>query len=392
MAPGERPIPRATVAVAIAIAALAVLAVVGRQLAAPTGAPTPTREVLAVENLTGGLGTIFHPGAPQGFGENGSAIFLAGIGVWDKPVGLTLPVLATLDADGSAMNVTGGIEPEFHDGGVFGAGWNGTSWLVSGEATWGNVSGGVLLAGTPGHWTNLSPRVGPEFRTGGVWAVGWNGTSWLLAGNDSRGAVLVSYADGVLTNLTDRLTGNSRGDWIQLLAWNGSAWMMGGKGIFAVLTAGRVVDLLPDSPFVDGGVFAADWNGSAWLVGGGSPAATVLVRGATEYPGPALAPSFSRWVNSVVWVGAGWIVAGKGAGVAGVSNSSSELGFWPASASNATVEDLSALLPGAFADGQVQFTGLAPMFGPSELLVVGQGHLDPRTGASDGALALLFLA
>ncbi len=342
-----------------------------------------------VANTTGSLNGTFRPGAIQGFGENGTAILYAGIGRWDRPHDLTLPELSAELGSGPAVNLTSSTGTLFHLGGVFGTVWNGTAWLVSGEATWGPVSGGVLASYRDGAWTNLSPLVLPHFRGGGVWAVAWNGSSWLLAGNSSAGAAMVELRGGAVTDLTGLLPHTGARDWIQLLAWNGTSWVVGGRGVFGVLSEGRYTDLLPGSPFAGGGVFGADWNGTAWVVGGGPPAAVAELVGTSVRPVPALPPEFDTWVNAVVATPFGWLLAGKGSGVRGLSLP--ELALWNGEVRGCFVLDLHALLPSSFAGGQVQFAGWAPLFGPGSLLLVGQGGLNELTGYSYGATAVLEL-
>jgi len=360
-----------------------------RSLAPSAG---PRVGIASVEDLTPRLGEVFSPGAIQGFGANDSSIFLAGIGVWNRPIGLTLPVIASLGASGTASNVTPSVETYFEEGGVFGSVWNGTDWMLSGEATWGSLNEGVLITGSGDHWTNLTPLVGSYFLDGGLWAVGWNGSGWLLGGNTSHGASLVSYDHGVVHDLTSLLTDNDPGYWIQLMVWNGSAWMLGGKGVFGTYSNGAYTDLMDESPFTDGGAYAADWNGSAWLVGGGPAAAIVVVEGASVQPGPALPSTFNLWPGSVIWTPAGWLVAGKGGGSPPWSGTSTpELCVWPSDQVGATVDDLSGLLPPSFEGGQVQFAWWSPLLGSNTILLVGQGSLDAVSGYSDGAIALLRL-
>ncbi|MCI4340606.1 MAG: hypothetical protein L3J73_05005 [Thermoplasmata archaeon] len=386
------PEPAHRVAATVVVLLLVVTAVgVAAWSSSLVGSPVSGTHVGAiggVEDLSSRLGATFHPGAIQGFGSNDTTVLIAGISAWDKPAGRTQPVLASLTAGGGVVNETPSVARQFTDGGVFGTVWNGSAWLVSGEATWGSLNEGVLLSYSGGVWTNLTPVLGPYFENGGIWAVGWNGSSWLLAGNTSAGAVMVGYAAGVPTNLTNLLPPQRAGDWIQLLVWNGDAWMIGGKGVFGTLALGHYTDLLAGSPFRLGGAYAADWNGTAWLVGGGLPAALVIVEGGSLVAAPALPAGFDRWVNAIVWTSAGWIVGGKGsASVPGDLGSAPELAVW--SPYHASLSDLSASLPAAFNGGQVQFAWWAPILGPHVVLIVGQGDLNSVTGSSVGAMAEL---
>jgi hypothetical protein len=388
--PGGHPLRVAlVVGVVVAIALAGLGAVELYRLGTPSsvgpGPITVPGGTVDVADLTPQLGATFHPGAIQGFGTNATTILYAGISVWNRPQELSWPELDRQLSGGAIENLTPQVEASFHEGGVFGTVWNGSSWLISGESTWGNDSGGVLLSLEGGRWSNLTPLVRPYFRDGGVWAVGWNGSSWLLAGNSSGGSTLVSYRLGHLQDLTAVLPANRPGGWIQLLVWNGSSWMVGGKGAFGLLQGGRYTDLRTGTPFAGSGVFGADWNGTAWVVGGGPPAAIAIVRGSSVLASPALGPAFDAWVNSVVWTPSGWLLAGKGfAGASG--GSTPQLALWSGS-SSATATDLSAYLPASFARGQVQFAAWAPPLGSRVLLLVGQGALDSSSGYSEGALA-----
>ncbi len=367
----------------VLVAAALAGAIAGNERAAsvsPVAAPR-------VADLTPLLVGTFHPGAIQGFGYNGSGGFLAGISAWNKAIDQTDPELAAFTDLGVVTNVTPTVAEAFRHGGVFGTVWNGSAWMLSGEATWGATSGGVLYALHGDLLENLTPRVASYFHDGGIWAVGWNGTAWLLAGNSSSGASMVAWSGGTATDLTGLLPHNPRGGFIQLLVWNGTGWLVGGKGVFGALAGGRYTDLLVATPFATGGVFGADWNGSAWLVGGGAPAALVVVDGTTVRQGPALPPTFDRWASGVVSTPTGWVVVGKGSG--GATGSTPQLVL--VSPDLGVVTDLSSQLPASFAGGQVQFAGWAPWLGPMTLLLVGQGDLNETTGYSVGAMASLTL-
>ncbi len=360
----------------------------------PTGAACMTAgpggaSSVVVSNTTGSLNGTFRPGAIQGFGANATAILYAGINRWDKPQDLSLPEIAVQTGTEPLVNLTNSTADLFHLGGVFGTVWNGSAWLVSGEATWGPESGGALVSYEAGTWTNLTPSVLPFFRGGGVWAVGWNGTSWLLAGNSTDGAALVALRGDSATNLTGLLPHNGPRDWIQLLAWNGTAWIVGGRGVFGVLSSSGYSDLLPGSPFSGGGVFGADWNGSAWVVGGGPPAAVAVLVGTNLRVLTVLPAAFNVWVNAVVATPLGWLLAGKGSSAP--LTSSPQLALWNGELRGCVVIDLSSRLPSSFRGGQVQYAAAAPPLGVDSILLVGQGDLNEVTGYSVGAAALLSL-
>jgi hypothetical protein len=349
-----------------------------------TGPPSPIK--FLVNDLTGLLGPTFHPGAIQGFGSNTSTVQFTGIGEYDKPTDFSLPVLAQIQAGGSGpigTNKTPVIEQYFRNGGTYGAAWNGTAWLLTGEATWGtrNVGTGIFMSGT--SLTNLTPKIERYFPGEGVWIAAWNGTSWLIGGNSTSGAVLVSITGSVFTNLSGVLPTHSSNDWIQLLAWNGTSWLVGGHGIFGTLENGRYTNLLPQSPFVGNGVFAADWNGANWLVGGGAPASIVRLSGTSLIPAAPLPSDFRAWVSAIVAFSGGWLLVGQGTVNASVDTPA--MAYW--SGSTGTMTDLTTLLPGSFQGGQPAFAGKSPLFGPSAILIAGWGGYNTVTGLSTGAVA-----
>ncbi len=344
-----------------------------------------------VTNLTSQLGGSYSPGAIQSLGANESAILLGGIGVYHKPQGTTLPVLTEWTGSPGAVhvtNVTSTFSTYFWYGGIYGIVWNGSAWLMAGEATYASYAGGTAIAYSDGVVKNLTGLVAPYFAHGGIWAVGWNGTSWLLGGNDTAGPVLLSLTGSHLVDLSSILTPNRPGDWVQLVAWNGSAWIVGGKGVFGSMTGIRYTDLFPQAGFLGGGVWSAGWNGSAWVVGGGAPAAVGVVKGNVVTPGPTLPAYVTEWIDCVAPFGSVWILGGKGTGTSGTPEPA--LLAWNSSASGSTVlVDLSSHLPGAFDGGQIQGGGLVPLLGANSVLLVGQGWYDSVTGYSLGAVALL---
>lgn len=373
----------------LAVVAISLIAAVATELGeSPTAATSTPGQVLGVANWTAALGATFTPGAPQAFGSNASTIFIGGVGPWDKPTGDEFPAFATWQGGSNAQNSTAAILPFFPDGAVFGNAWNGSSWLFTGESTWGDDGGGALVALSDGRWTNLTALVRPYSEGEGIWADAWNGSAWLVAGNNTTGATLLSYAAGRVTDLTGLLPHNLPGDWIQLIGWNGTGWLIGGYGVFGTLFHGHYTDLSIASDWVTRGVYAADWNGSNWLVGGGSPAATVVVQGTRPSAGVELPIGFDRWVNSIVWTGSGWLISGKGTAPGG--DAQGELAYWGGLGS--TLVDLTAELPSAFMGGQIQFATWAPALGSHVILLMGQGDLNEVTGYSAGAAATVTIS
>lgn len=345
-----------------------------------------------VEDATGDLGPVFHPGIVLGAASNASTTLLGGIGVYVRSPEFSLPVLASFangsfahdTRDATVTNLTDEVANDFYEGGVYGIGWNGSAWLVAGQASWGGGNFGALVRLDGSRAINLTAELDGDFVGGGIFAMGWNGTAWLLGGNSSQGPVLVSFAGGKTTDLSSHLVTYDRLGWIQLLAWNGTAWLVGGEGVLGTWTGARYSNLWPSSPYGGEGVYSAGWNGTAWLLGGGAGRVEFL-RGGTLSPGPTLPSDFDQSVLLIDPIGEGWLVGGKGTSPGG--GIAPELA-WYAGGSSA-VRDLSGLLPSSFSGGEIQGGGPSPVLGPTSIVLVGEGGYQRTTGYGLGAMALL---
>lgn len=367
------------------VGVVVVVAIVAPILPSP-GGPLGRVPAIQARDETGALGGLFHPGVILALASNGSAALVGGIGVYTKHPELTLPVLGELTpaGDGVAVkNLTPLVDPYFYEGGVYAIGWNGTGWLLAGQAGWGGSNYGSVVSRDGVGFHNLTRLVAPYFAGGGIFALGWNGSAWLLGGNSSKGIALVSLEGRGVIDLSPILRGHDTTGWVQLLSWNGIQWLVGGQGVFGTLEGFRFSDLLSATPFSDSGAWAADWNGSTWVAGGGRGALAIIQEGVVR--GSTLAHGLDQAALFVVHLPNGWLVGGKGTntarGLAGV------LLFW-AGGGPAGVADLSAYIPASFDGGEIQGGAWSPAFGPDSFLLVGDGHYDNATGYGVGALAL----
>jgi hypothetical protein len=343
-----------------------------------------------LHDVTSLMGETFADGAPQAFGWNGTAALVTGVVGSPGPDTVPFPLLAQLgDSTGKVppINRSGEVATLFAGGDTLGLAWNGSAWLITGEAAWGDLASGAAAAYGEGVWTNLTPAVGPFFSgAGGVWFDAWNGSAWLLGGQSGTDAALVAIQGSQVTDLTALLPNNGPDRWIQFIAWNGTDWLIGGRGVFGLLHGNRYTDLLPGSDFTHGGMFAADWNGSTWLVGGGTPGRIEFLRGGQLTRGPVLSDALTWWVSAIVWDHAGWYLGGEGSGPNWTYTSVLEY----LDATTGAMVDLTPRLPSAFLGGQIQFAALAAPFGPTAVLMVGQGGLSQDSkayGPSHGAAA-----
>lgn len=366
--------------IAAAVAVWATIAASG------LGIPAPS---LAIVDATRSLDSTFHPGVILGAGSNATDTLLAGIGVYVRDPEFTLPVLADLrnGAMGpSVENLTPLVETEFFEGGTYALGWNGSDWLVGGQATWGGINDGTLVALRGHEVTNLTALIYPYFQGGGIFALGWNGTAWLLGGNSSSGIALVGVQGTHVTDLTRYVPPRDPLGWIQLTTWNGHEWLIGGEAVFGTLQGRTYHDLLPASPYAGTGVYSGAWNGTAWLAGGGGGFA-VVVEDDQVAPGPSLPAGFDQSVLFIASLSHGWVIGGKGTSAWG--GIAADLVSWDGSPGGSGVADWSQLIPSAFQDGEIQGGGAAPEFGAHEFLLVGEGDYRLASGYGVGAIALL---
>ncbi|HEV2520138.1 MAG TPA: hypothetical protein VGX00_05905 [Thermoplasmata archaeon] len=345
--------------------------------------------VFQIRDASPSLGAVFHPGVILVAGANASTVFLGGIGVYVRSPEFTLPVVATLTRGPSgpaAQNVTPLLNDYFWEGGIYGETWNGTSWLIAGQAGWGGGNTGAMVSIEGGRVINRTALLGPTFAGGGIFAIAWNGSAWMLGGNSSGGLALATLEGSRLTDLSSEIHGTVRDGWIQALQWNGAEWLIGGQGILETWRGGNWTDLLADSPFTESGVYAASWNGSAWLVGGGAGQA-ITIADDTVGHGPKLPAAFDQAVLFLAPVLSGWLVGGKGTTSTG--GIAPELAYWASAGPRPSVTDLSADIPNSFAGGEVQSGSPAPMLGPSSYLLVGDGSYDVHSGYGVGSVAWL---
>lgn len=352
--------------------------------------PKHTTVVSSITDYTSAMHPVFEPGIILALGSNDSDAYLGGIGVYIRSTDYSLPVLASVVSSGGALKIANSTDPVnqyFWAGGVYGVEWNGSGWLVAGQASYARGNFGAMVEVQGSHITNLTRFIAPYFGGGGVYAIGWNGSAWLIGGNASWGIVLVAFSHGVVTNLTSRLPIHTTVGWLQLIRWNGDAWLVGGQGVLCLMRGSTVTDLFPRSPFAGSGVYTADWNGSAWLIGGGA-GKLVIVQGNNVLPGPAMPPRFDQSVLMVLWAPGLWLIGGKGTAAHG--SFAPALASWTG-ASAGGLTDLTAMVPPSFVGGEIQGGGWGPAAWGSVVLLGGEGAYNTHTGYGSGAVAVMTL-
>ena len=192
-------------------------------------------------------------GTVWGGGWNGSQWLISGWGEDDGSAGSNPYIFLY---DGQNQVSAGSLnqyqaETSWHGGDIFSASYSGRKWLVSG------LGSGVLssyddqesnhmsLATFDGYnFTDLSYAV-PMQRDAILYANAWNGSDWLVGGGYMSSGTLFSY-DGTsrFVDLTSEMAGAvPTFGSVQSLAWNGSYWLIGGENFLAAYDGHNFTDL-----------------------------------------------------------------------------------------------------------------------------------------------------
>ncbi|MGA2876400.1 MAG: hypothetical protein ABSE82_12780 [Nitrososphaerales archaeon] len=184
-------------------------------------------------------------------------------------------------------------EQEWSGGDIFSATWNGSIWLLTGMG-----SGDLANYGSTNHYSmgfltsngtfiDLSQSI-PQNNDGILYASAWNGSDWLVGGgyyDYDRGVVYSVSPNGTISDITSLIT-----KWVpdfnsvQSIAWNGTDWMIGGVHFLAEYnpSTGAVYDLTGALDTVlstkdslsnqqTNSVNSIVWDGMTWIIAGGIP-------------------------------------------------------------------------------------------------------------------------
>ena len=342
----------------------------------------------SIVNLTGDIGQSYDPGSIQAFGLNNTSILISGVGYSNKSTGFSdasLMQLDTLQPGRIGTELSAVTKEYFNNGTLSGTAWNGTSWLLTGEAAWDGESQGGVIAMNGSTIDNLTSSIGRYFIDGGAWIDAWNGSGWLIGGNSSSTAVLIGYYHGTIINYTPELGPQPNHSWIQFLANNTTSWLVGGHGIFGFLTAGRYTNMLNKTAFLSSGVYAAQFTGGRWIIGGGPPALVQIISGNNVESAIFPPAFFNGRVNAICIYNNNYFVGGETKHSGSIFPALYGVTFSP----SASFENLSSNLPSSFKGGQVRFMSTVTFGNYSGILIAGQGNYNPVTGFSTGALAFL---
>jgi len=288
-------------------------------------------------------------------------------------------------------------------GTVWGGGWNGSQWLVSG---WGEDYGpngsnpyiflydglNQIVAGSLDQY-----QAETTWHGGDIFAASSDGKDWLLSGLGSGN--LTSYGDGNhmalslfngnnFTDLSSKVP-HQRDIILYTNAWNGQYWLIGGgyygNGTLFSFDGKKIVDLTPmlaQAVPTFGSVQSLAWNGYYWLIGGADFLATYdgywftdltpKLNSALELNGDCC-----NSVNAIAWDGAEWVLGG-GTPVAQESYSQA----WLAKYAAGVFADLTSQISPTVADSSILSIAAAGSWWVIGGYLNGQGSLYVYTGAS----------
>jgi len=227
--------------------------------------------------------TITAPSSPRGTGY----VLVGGQnGTWFQPG--QSPRLFKIFLNNDSVTQ---LRPVLGQGTVWGGGWNGSEWLISGWGTDSGRSGSnpyiylyngeeQIVAGSLDQYAAES-----SWHGGDIFAASYNGNEWLLSGLGSDS--LAQYSDTPINHMSfGTFNGYSFADLSAMVpvqgdgilyanAWNGKYWLVGGgfqaAGELFTFDGSRVVNLTPDIertiPYF-ASVLSLAWNGHYWLIGG----------------------------------------------------------------------------------------------------------------------------
>lgn len=265
-------------------------------------------------------------------------------------------------------------------GTVWGGGWNGSAWFVSGWGTNGNDSSpsylqnpyfhvyatnGTLLSGRDPS-INVSQE--DEWKGGDIFAASSNGTEWFVSGMGS--GILPSYSplatnhlsvglinDSYFTDLSSLLSRQMDGI-LYTNAYGGGEWLVGGgwmyKGVLFSFNGTCFTDLTSEiSSAVPTfhSVTSIAWNGQYWLIGGAGFVAryngssftdlTSELNNSLDTEVDKISTTGLNSVNAIVWNGSDWLLGGglTDGYVGGPSYA------WLAAYNSSAFADLTNLLP-----------------------------------------------
>jgi hypothetical protein len=256
------------------------------------------------------------------------------------------------------------LSPVPSEGTVWGGGFNGSQFLISGWGTDDSSEGpyvslydgaGVVAEHSLDYYGEASSWSG-----GDVLAASYNGKEWLLSGlgsgplqsysaNATNHMSLGTFNSTVFTDLSN-LIPNQSDAVLYANAWNGLYWLIGGGylgyGRIFAFDGSSIVDLTTQAKQAIpsfASVQSIEWNGEYWLIGGIGFLAQYNGHNfvdLTQQLKTALRKRNLYSVNAIAWNGISWMIGG-GTPVGQVTPSQA----WIATYDSVGFLDLSSALP-----------------------------------------------
>jgi len=286
------------------------------------------------------------------------------------------------------------LDPVRSEGTVWGGGFSGSQWLVSGWGTddesygpyiWLYNGATVVTEGSLDQYGQASSWSG-----GDIFAASYNGKVWLLSGLGS--GILPSYNTnpanhmslGVFTGTVfmdlSGIVPEQRDAILYTNAWNGNYWLVGGgylsRGVLFIFNGYTTIDLTREAARTIhrfGSVQAVAWNGNYWLVGGVGFLAKYDGRSFVDFTPElenAVSTSFYS-VNAIAWNGSSWMLGGGTPVVISGQNTA-----WVASYTENGFTDLTPTLP-SYVSGNTENSSILTITTIDGAWVLG-GYADNR--------------
>ena len=281
------------------------------------------------------------------------------------------------------------LSPVRSGGTVWGGGFNGSQFLISGWGTDDDSYGpyvflydgaNVVAARSLDYYGEASSWSG-----GDVFSASYNGKEWLLSGlgsgllssystDPSNHMSLGTFNGTVFTDLSN-LVPDQDDAILYANAWNGLYWLVGGgylsDGKIFAFDGSRIVDLTTqakDAVPSFASVQSIEWNGNYWLIGGIGFLAQYNGHNfvdLTQQLKSALREENFYSVNAIAWNGQEWMIGG-GAPVALVAPSQA----WIATYNSAGFVDVSSALP-AYISNATQTSSILTISAANEFWIIG---------------------
>ncbi|MGA2973063.1 MAG: hypothetical protein ABSE39_10665 [Candidatus Bathyarchaeia archaeon] len=296
------------------------------------------------------------------------------------------------------------LSPVRSEGTVWGGGFNGSQFLISGWGT-DDASEGPYISLYDGANVVAERSLdyygeASSWSGGDVFAASYNGKEWLLSGlgsgpppsysaNAKNHMSLGTFNGTVFTDLSN-LVPNQHDAILYANAWNGLYWLIGGGylgyGRIFAFDGSRLVDLTTQAKQAIpsfASVQSIEWNGKYWLIGGIGFVAQYNGHNfvdLTQQLKTAVRTEKFYSVNAIAWNGQSWMIGG-GTPVAQVTPSQA----WIATYTSAGFVDLSPALP-LYISKATQTSSILTITAASESWIIGgysgnQGTLFVYNGA-----------